>query len=83
MCHFWYVTQRGDSVRHHTFLLVIVGMFVGCGTGGPDGPGDADGPLGVGATPPKILSDGWLNGTAPSESELVNKVVVVNVWAHW
>jgi hypothetical protein len=70
-------------MRHHTFLLVIVGIFVGCGPGGQSGPRGSSSLLGVGATPPKLVSDGWLNGAAPSESELVGKVVVVNVWASW
>ncbi len=61
-------------MRRNAFLLVIIGMFVGCGTGGP---------LGAGATPPVLLAEGWLNGTAPSESELAGKVVVVDVWAYW
>ena len=86
-------------MHRNALLLVIIGMFVGCGTReqgesldkasvpvvstAPDQSGEADGPLGVGATPPAILAEGWLNGTAPSESELVGKVIVVDVWAYW
>ena len=63
-------------MRRSAFLLVITGMCAGCGIQG-------DGPLGRGATSPRLLAEGWLNGTAPSESELAGKVVVVDVWAHW
>jgi hypothetical protein len=59
-------------------LFVVIGVVAlsGCGGSGP-------GPLGVGAAPPKLLAEGWLNGTSPGEAELVGKVVVVEVWAHW
>ena len=98
-------------MRRNALLSVIIGMFVGCGTGeqgdspdeapvpvastepdepsipvaitASDQPSEPDGPLGVGATPPKLLAAGWLNGTTPSESELAGKVVVVDVWAYW
>ena len=57
-------------------LFVVIGVVALSGCGG-------SGPLGVGAVPPKLLAEGWLNGTSPGEAELVGKVVVVEVWAHW
>jgi hypothetical protein len=64
-------------MHRNAFLLVIIAMFVGCSAR------EASGPLGAGAMPPAILAEGWLNGTAASESELAGKVIVVDVWAYW
>ena len=63
---------------HRLVLLpVFIVVFVGCRSR------ESGGPLGAGATPPALLAEGWLNGTAPSKSDLAGKVIVVDVWAHW
>ncbi|REJ85833.1 MAG: TlpA family protein disulfide reductase [Planctomycetota bacterium] len=80
-------------------VVVLSGGLAGCGSGGQEGSADdeaaANGssidtepdfgssPLGPGATPPELAAEGWLNGDAPSESELAGKVVVVETWAYW
>ena len=58
-------------------LLVVIVVFAGCRAR------QSGGPLGAGAAAPALLAEGWLNGTAPSESELAGKVIVVDVWAYW
>ena len=63
----------------NAFLVAVFAMLVGCG-GQWQGNSSL---LGAGATPPKLVAEGWLNGAAPTESEMAGKVVVVDVWAHW
>lgn len=44
--------------------------------------GDSGG-LAVGRPAPPLKAAGWINGKAPTESELAGKVVVVDAWASW
>jgi hypothetical protein len=66
-------------MRRNAFLLIIFGVIAGCGV---QLQGNSN-LLGAGDTPPELLAEGWLNGTAPTESELAGKVIVVDVWAYW
>ena len=66
-------------MRRNAFLVAVFGMLAGCGLQ-PQGNSSL---MGVGATPPKLVAEGWLNGAAPMESEMAGKVVVVDVWAYW
>jgi len=63
------------------FLLGVCGLPVlsACDSGAPR----RTGMLGPGATPPPLVAQAWLNGPAPSASDLEGRVVVIDVWAHW
>ena len=71
-------------MRIRSALPVVIGVVAmsGCDGAGSVGVGLAP-PIGVGAAQPKLLAEGWLNGTIPSETELEGKVLVVDVWAYW
>lgn len=58
--------------------VVCCAALTGCGGSG----GTSTGP-GVGQKFFPLMAEGWLNGSAPAESSLAGKVVVVNVWAYW
>jgi thiol-disulfide isomerase/thioredoxin len=40
-------------------------------------------PLAAGRPAPEIAAAGWINGDAPSASELRGKVLVIDLWADW
>jgi hypothetical protein len=54
-------------------LLLTVSLLTGC----------APTALGTGNSVPQINAAGWINGNAPGESELIGKVVVLEVFATW
>ena len=36
-----------------------------------------------GSPAPKIEAEGWVNGSAPADSDLAGRVLVIDVWAYW
>lgn len=59
------------------FLMVAFLLFAGCRVK------QSGGTLARGVSSPPLVAEGWLNGTAPSQSDLAGKVILVDVWAYW
>ncbi|MDP1799594.1 MAG: TlpA disulfide reductase family protein [Planctomycetaceae bacterium] len=43
----------------------------------------APGPGLIGMKAPAIKTQGWFNGTAPTDEDLRGKVIVIDAWAYW
>ena len=58
-------------------LLLAIGLTgSGCQPSG-------SGPLGPGQVLPPLQAEGWFNGSAPTPSDLLGQVVVIQCWAYW
>ena len=87
--------RAGRIVVPHSMVAACIGFVagLGLGLGGTHALGyhwvafavtpHADGPLAVGATPPELAANGWLNGETPDLRRFAGRVVVVDVWADW
>ena len=81
------MTSRIEHKYVGLFLLVLMGILIGCGgngeprRGGGRAPGAAG--LAVGKKAPPLEAELWINGDEPTAESLQGKVIVVDAWAHW